>query len=766
MLLRYGCLATALVACGGVASNDGVDSEGTSGGTANGGQSAVSGTSSGHGPRGHGAGGALSSGGARARGGAAAGGAAGIDGGASAGSISEAGSSADARSEGGSTAPDSLPSGGSIGGPSQGGVSGFSAFGGSLALGGVSAVGGSSMQAPYCGDGIVQQGEVCDAGTHTGIDGCSADCQIANCLVPVSHPSIQVAHDDASCSSVWLLPGVYTENLKLTRDIHIIGESWLGPVAVVSAGPGEPVVTILKGQVWLENFSIANGITATHGAGITNAGSLKLSNMGVGQNTVQSASARGGGIYSTGPVQILDSAVGDNVALADPTLAAPGVPAAAEGGGIYMESGSLVISEGSYIVANRAEVVTGQTGVPGCRGGGIFARGDVHITEGSSILSNSVGRDAEFGYGGGVYIEGSTLTVDAAANIRSNVANAADAEGGGVYLGSYAGAVLDAGAVISNNNLVGVTVARGAGIAADAASTHDISAHGSRFEQNYANAQGRAEGGGIALVNQGDGVSRLLLVDTSVRSNGVHAQTQASGGGVFLATRAVLARLDFEFVNSAAVANGAGDDGGPGATSFGGGIAASAAQGASDAALGLKLTNSTIALNYVEDHNRLGGGGAIALLSAAGALSAQLSSVTLYKNAALGLGGGLLARGSDTSTISIGLRNSLSAYNMDGDTLNDCAGDALVSSDGYNLLAAPLTCNITSAGPELYDPAPALGGLDETGDKPGTVPLLQDSVARDRGNPLGCTDAEGNLLDTDERGTPRHGRCDIGAFEY
>jgi len=43
---------------------------------------------------------------------------------------------------------------------------------------------------------------------------------------------------------------------------------------------------------------------------------------------------------------------------------------------------------------------------------------------------------------------------------------------------------------------------------------------------------------------------------------------------------------------------------------------------------------------------------------------------------------------------------------------------------------------------------------------------MEDSPAIDAGNPAGCTDHQGNLLATDQRGAPRAGRCDIGAYEY
>ena len=51
-----------------------------------------------------------------------------------------------------------------------------------------------------------------------------------------------------------------------------------------------------------------------------------------------------------------------------------------------------------------------------------------------------------------------------------------------------------------------------------------------------------------------------------------------------------------------------------------------------------------------------------------------------------------------------------------------------------------------------------------------TIPLLPGSPAIDAGNPNGCTDSQGHLLKTDQRGMPRPDRedqtgCDMGAYE-
>jgi len=48
--------------------------------------------------------------------------------------------------------------------------------------------------------------------------------------------------------------------------------------------------------------------------------------------------------------------------------------------------------------------------------------------------------------------------------------------------------------------------------------------------------------------------------------------------------------------------------------------------------------------------------------------------------------------------------------------------------------------------------------------------LLPGSTAIDAGNPSGCTDGNGHLLTTDQRGMPRPDKedsvgCDMGAYE-
>ena len=83
-------------------------------------------------------------------------------------------------------------------------------------------------------------------------------------------------------------------------------------------------------------------------------------------------------------------------------------------------------------------------------------------------------------------------------------------------------------------------------------------------------------------------------------------------------------------------------------------------------------------------------------------------------------------------------------------------------SAGYNLVGSDVGCTFTPAAGDQTNIDPKLGPLEGV---PGWHPLLDGSPAIDAGNPAGCTGWGGRRLLTDQRGFPRFGRCDIGAYE-
>lgn len=108
------------------------------------------------------------------------------------------------------------------------------------------------------------------------------------------------------------------------------------------------------------------------------------------------------------------------------------------------------------------------------------------------------------------------------------------------------------------------------------------------------------------------------------------------------------------------------------------------------------------------------------------------------------------------------LRHSIVAVQRSG---KDCDGtdpEAYI----YSLDSDNSCQTILPPGSPLPPPI-RLGPLQLNGGTTQTHRLLCDSPAIDAGDPAGCTDADGNLLLTDQRGVPRpQGEaCDVGAFE-
>jgi uncharacterized repeat protein (TIGR01451 family) len=155
----------------------------------------------------------------------------------------------------------------------------------------------------------------------------------------------------------------------------------------------------------------------------------------------------------------------------------------------------------------------------------------------------------------------------------------------------------------------------------------------------------------------------------------------------------------------------------------------------------LTLNNSTVSGN-----DAWGGGG----IFSTGFLT--LNSSTVSGNAA-SRGGGI---SSDGGTMI--LRNTILAGNTAGQG-PDCYGST--GSSGYNLVGNSSDCTFVSTTGDLTDMDASLGPLEGS---PGCHPLLPGSPAVHAGNPAGCMGSTG-LLATDQRGLPRFGRCDIGAYE-
>jgi hypothetical protein len=177
------------------------------------------------------------------------------------------------------------------------------------------------------------------------------------------------------------------------------------------------------------------------------------------------------------------------------------------------------------------------------------------------------------------------------------------------------------------------------------------------------------------------------------------------------------------------------------------------------------LNNSTVAGNTAEAYGGYCYGSFYCIARGGGIWGGPsitiVSNSTLSMNSVVGkngaFGGGVYV---ENAAI---FQNSIVADNSSG---GNCSGT--VTSKGYNL-STDNSCNFTSAG-DRNNTDPLLGPLQNNGGPTQTMTLLHGSPAIDGGNPAGCTDAQGHLLTTDQRGMPRPDKedkvgCDIGAYE-
>jgi uncharacterized repeat protein (TIGR01451 family) len=107
---------------------------------------------------------------------------------------------------------------------------------------------------------------------------------------------------------------------------------------------------------------------------------------------------------------------------------------------------------------------------------------------------------------------------------------------------------------------------------------------------------------------------------------------------------------------------------------------------------------------------------------------------------------------------SASIRNSI----VFGNTPSDCGGS--ITSLGYNIVGVLTECTWNLAGGDQIGVDPLVGPLQDNGGPTFTHALLASSPAINLGNPTGCVGSTG-ILTADQRGRPRFGRCDIGAYE-
>ncbi len=269
---------------------------------------------------------------------------------------------------------------------------------------------------------------------------------------------------------------------------------------------------------------------------------------------------------------------------------------------------------------------------------------------------------------------------------------------------------------------------------------------------------------GNAADLRGGGIYQLTGTITLVRSQ--VSDNRASGGGGIFVDQTFLDIRDSSIDRNLSYA---GDVTGAGIMGFSGGpisltnstvhsnilFVGSGGAGIFKQGGDLDIVNSTISGNIAYL-----GSGAGGIFIRGGTVSMRNS--TIANNSAAFGGGGLFV--SRLAPTNLTVENSIVANNPGG---TDCGGDVFqVNSLGYNL-GGDGSCDFSHVT-DLPAIPPMLGPLAANGGPTMTHALLDGSPAEDGGNPLGCRDPGGTLLDTDQRGIvrPQGEACDIGAFEH
>ncbi len=513
------------------------------------------------------------------------------------------------------------------------------------------------------------------------------------------------------------------------------------PARVSASGLSDRVFDIIQPttrtiSVTLSNIWMSNGTAIDYGGGmrIGSGPHVTLNSLLILTNTVTGQFAQGGGIYAGS---------GGTLTLNNVLVRANHVQGSnngsARGGGIA--SGGKLILNASTVLSN---VVTSSapTDLISGYGGGIdigCCPGTLDIHD-STIFGNSIvlGSAAEFVTGGGINGGGSvtvTRSTISGNSLSATGSNATVIEGGGLYVNGRLNVLTS---TVSNNNVL--------------AAIPSLGMHGGGVVFNF----------------------HAQIISSTISFNSVRVGSAPAGYGGGISVGGFYYNADLLLDRSILLSNSANDGGGINSdisttmvvrnSALEGNLATN---GAGIFNLGvLSATNETFYFNVA---TKSGGG-------IYNSQVANIDSATFNNDKAdfdgdnIGDGGGIFVANGATQY----LRNSLLTGNVDdtasGPVLPDCAGTII--SQNYNLFkqsSSPTGCNIIgSTSHDLHGTFP--GVLDSAAQYNGgptpTIALPPGSAAINAGDPTGCKDENGNPLTTDQRGYPRVGPCDIGAYEF
>jgi hypothetical protein len=226
----------------------------------------------------------------------------------------------------------------------------------------------------------------------------------------------------ASGDTIRLAAALYYENLSIAVNLTIVGSG--ASTTFIDGGASGRVVTISNttAHVTLSKLTIRNG-KATSGGGISNSGTLMLTNITVSGNwapipcaiplgliCLHFGRAAGGGIYNSGVLTISNTIISGNHA----GSYCNGTPCSAVGGGIY-NNGTAMMIKNSTLTGNSASTACSislkcQVGA----GGAVYSFGGTVTLNNSTVSENSAYRCSGVcsGTGGAIAIGAGNLAMN------------------------------------------------------------------------------------------------------------------------------------------------------------------------------------------------------------------------------------------------------------------------------------------------------------------------------------------------------------------
>lgn len=502
----------------------------------------------------------------------------------------------------------------------------------------------------------------------------------------------------------------------------------------ISGGSSVPVFVVNAGaSIEMSGLSITQGSSLLGGC-IFNAGTLTLDSVTV-SNCSSTGNQLGGGIFNSGTLTLNNSNVTGNSAGRDGSPGELG-----QGGGIYSFSGTVTLTNSNV----STNVVFGggvQTTAAGY-GGGIYVNSGTLTLNGSTINNNTGGEGGGIFSSGTVNLNNSFVDGNNVGTDGLNSAPGVPGFGGGIYNNS--GTLTLTNSDVSNNRALGendgdtdLGTSNGGGVYVNSGA---LVVNGSTINNNFA-----GQGGGI--LNLG---TTLTITNSTISGN----SALVGGNGIFTLNNATITGSTISANQSGSSLNAEGVQ----SENQGGGISSGGI---------LTITNSTIwgnsvIVGNVAGHFGIGNSGGIFATG-----NVNLAFVTIANNT----GGIVLPNGLLT------IKSSILASNQTNGT------------DILNCFISQLGASAVSEGFNISDDASCAGFFTQTGDLNSTAPGLSSSglannggttetVALVAGSPAinaipvspvnDCTDTNGNVVTTDQRGVrrPQGSGCDIGAYEF